>query len=88
MLRLNNSGALIATFATVADGFLIAAQRSVDPKTYRGYEDDLLSACKDFGEVLVRDLKKHHVSSCLDLQTTWGDWARHRAASAVKRAPN
>lgn len=95
MQRLGNPGAINATFATIADCFLAAAKPrddaprgefTVKAKTYRGYEDDLLSACNYFGDVLIRELKKHHVTAWLDERTTWGAWARHRAAGAVKRA--
>lgn len=75
-------------FAVIAENFLAYAKRVNKPKTFRDRRDDLVSACRAFGKVRVRDLKRHHVTKWLDGQTTWGKWARRRAGSVVKRALN
>lgn len=70
----------------VADSFLKHAEVNVSPKTYRGYSD-FLNDFFDFhpGDLLVRELKVHHVTEWLDSHATWGSSTKSGAVGAVRR---
>jgi integrase len=54
-----------STFQVIAEHFLKATEKTVAPKTLRGYGDFLVSACEQFGSIPVRELKPFHVTRWL-----------------------
>jgi integrase len=82
-------GSAAVPFALIADSYIEHAKRALAPKTFRGHQDFLVSACASFGAVRVADLKRHHLTTWLDDNPTWkSDWSRRAAVAAVKRALN